>query len=482
MKLSSNLRKGLTSAMTILLFTAIAFNVTPLAHASDGLRGVFVSKIFKLLKARQYDKAIVKCKKLRKMRLYRDYSWFLEGIAFYLKKDYPAAIARFTNAIDLNNNRGDAYYFRASCCLNLNRVAEALDNINRAIDIRKTPVFLSKLNKTLGFSPSKAGAKSDMFWLRSRIFYAQKQLATALKDINTSIAISPRPFWLYFFQRAQIYFNQKKYKLAYQDFHKTVELNPKVVNAWNTMGVIAFYMGNYKLDENLSGKVLELDPENVTGLINLSLAYWLKGNHKKGLDLMQKVIRKQINPTACFHLAYFYHVEGKQDMALENYKKAVELNSDILKIREDYLNRPPQSSATRKFYQDQFKTAKIYIETGKTPKAIEFENRTAEITFIGLRLRPDPVPVNNPFDIETSFKAEMTGDENTIPVLFGFTISQNNKALFTSKSSTIKADNGKITNWKAHMNPVPVKGIYTINAFLKYKKTVTEKTVTLVIE
>ena len=466
----------------ILLLIIIELNAIPLSHASDGLRGIFVSKIYKQLKTHQYDKAIIKCKKLRKRHLYVDYSYFLEGVAFYLKKDYPAASERFTSAIDLNRKRGDAYYFRSSCYLNLNRITDALNDINHAIGIRETPAILAKVNKTLGFSSSEAGTKADMFLLRSRIFYAQKQLKTALKDINYSISISPHPFWLYFFHRGHIYFNQKEYKLAYRDFHETVKLNPKVINAWNTMGVIAFFMGKYKLDINVCRKALELAPGNLAGLMNLGLAYWLDGNHEKGLNLMKKVVQKQKNPIAYFHLAYFYHVDGKQDMALENYKKAVELNSDILKIRAAYLQKTPQSSPTNKFYREQFKIAKVYIETGKTPKALEFENRTAEITAIELRLIPDPVPVNKPFDIGVSFKVEMTGDETVIPVLFSFTISQNNKVLFRSESSMIEADNGRITHWNAHMNPVPVKGTYTIRGIFRYKKTAAEKTVVLTIE
>lgn len=484
MATSFKIKQNINLTISILLFIIIGFNTIPFVHASDGLRGVFVSKIYKQLKARQYDEAIIQCEKLRKKHLYKDYSYFLEGMAYYFKKDYETASGRFSQSIALSNKRGEAYNYRSSCYLHLNKLSEALNDVNMAINNKKTPALLVKVNKPLGYSSLEAVTRSSMYWLRSRIYYAEKQLDTALNDINKAIAMSPTPFSTSYFHRGNIYFQQKKYKLAYEDFQKTVELNPKAVNAWNNMGVIAFYMGKYELGVKICKKVLELNPKNINGLMNLALAHWLDGDHKKGLGFIKKALSIQTNPIAYYHLAYFYHVNGEQNLALENYKKAMQMNSDILKIRESYLNRPPDNSPTKKFYQEQLKTAPIYIETGKTPKAIKYENRTAEITIIGLSLKPDPVLVNKPFDIEVRFKADMTGDENVIPIpiLFNFTISQNNEVLFESESSTISADNGKTINWNAHMNPVPVKGEYTINGFLRYKKMVVEETITLSIK
>ncbi|MCK5878158.1 MAG: tetratricopeptide repeat protein [Holophagae bacterium] len=477
----SEILKKHISIMTILLIIVGSTSLSDV-QAGNLIKGAFVSGIYKKLKNKDYDNAIKKCRKLRKKHLYKDYSYFLEGMAFYFKKDYITASDRFSQSIALSNKRGEAYFYRSSSYLHLNKPDEALNDVNMAINNKKTPELLAKLNKQLGYSSSEAVTRSSMYWLRSRIYYAQKQLDIALNDINKAITMSPKPFAVSYFHRGNIYFIQNKYKLAYQDFQKTVKLNPKATDAWITIGVIAFYFGNYKVDVNVCKKVLELDPENVSASMNLSLAYWLDGDHEKGLDLMKNVRQLQTDPIACYHLGYYYHVKGDQDLALESFKKANELNSDILKIRESYINRPPKFSPTRKFYQDQLETAKIYIETGKTPKAIEFENKTAEITFTGLSVTPDPVLVDKPFDIEVRFKTVMAGTENEIPILFNFTISQNNEVLFESKSSTINADSGKITHWKAHMNPVPVEGAYTIKGFLRYKKTVAEETITLNIK
>jgi tetratricopeptide (TPR) repeat protein len=215
----------------------------------------------------------------------------------------------------------------------------------------------------------------------------------------------------------------------------------------------------------------------------MAASYWLQGNRTKAFEAMEKVLKEKPHPFDFYHLAYFHHVNGDQDKALANFKKAHELNPDILKVRETFLKRPPASSPTRKFYQDQFKTAKIYIETGKTPKAIAHESRAPTLEITSVTLEPDPVPVNQAFDFHVKFKADIPGSKSKkIATAFYFKIIQNNKTLFTSKSYPIKVNNGKINTRTQHMNPVPAKGVYTIKVFIKYKKLLAEKNITLTIK
>jgi len=105
MATSFKTKQNINLTISILLFIIIGFNTIPFVHASDGIRGIFVSKIYKLLKTRQYGKAIIKCRKLRKKHLYKDYSYFLEGMAFYFKQEYEIASDLFSQSIALNNER-----------------------------------------------------------------------------------------------------------------------------------------------------------------------------------------------------------------------------------------------------------------------------------------------------------------------------------------------------------------------------------------
>ena len=132
---------------------------------------------------------------------------------------------------------------------------------------------------------------------------------------------------------------------------------------------------------------------------------------------------------------------------------------------------------------DLFKTAKKYIEAGKTPLATTKENRAPTLKITSLKLEPDPVPVNTPFDIKIKFKIDLPGAKNNkLPTNFYFKIYKNKKKLFTSKDISFDSFNGKIKSWKQHMEPVRKAGVYKIITFVKYKELFDKKSITLTIE
>lgn len=107
-------------------------------------------------------------------------------------------------------------------------------------------------------------------------------------------------------------------------------------------------------------------------------------------------------------------------------------------------------------------------------------DRTLEIT--DLRLNPSSVVVNQPFEFQVAFKATDSG-----PVGYGmeatlfFRILEDSKTLFTSVAYPIETTSGKVTTWVTRMNPVSVKGRYTISAQLNYKELNARRSIELVI-
>jgi len=477
-----NISNAMTKLMSIVfLLTLIFGNFSPL-HASGKMKKTFTSGIYKKLKNNQYDKAIKKCKRMQKMHVYRDEAYFLEGLAYYFKKDYVMAVEIFSKSIELNGNRGDAYFFRGYSNLSLKKPSAALVDINMAMERKNTPALLAYLNKQLGYSPLETVTKASMFWQRYLIYINQKNYESAFKDINQAINISPVAYPNWYKARGNIYFLQNKFTLALKDFQKTIQINPKDSTVWREIGLINFYFGDYKIYITSCKKVLQINPKDMTIAGNLSLGYWMNGDHQMAINLMKKVIKKHPDAMQQYHLAYFYHAIGKQDLALENFKNAQKLTPNILELRKKYLNIPPKNSPTKKFYEEEYNIAKSYIETGKTPNAIAYANRIPEITIEEIRISPNPVLVNQPFEIDVNFNVDMPGNDEEVSILFNFKITQNNQVLFESEPNAIKANNRKPTHWNIHMNPVPVKGIYTLKGFLKYKQIVAIKSITLTIK
>jgi len=439
--------------------------------------------IYTALKNRQYDNAVTLCEKLRKTHPDDNSVFLLEGYAYRLKKDYSSSIDRLSRIIVSDKTRGDAYYFRAESYYGLKKSKKVLDDLSKALDNSQTPAQMILFFKGLGYkNVTIATTKRVIYELKSLAYRQLGELEPALDSLNRAIEYEPSYSPLYGI-RGQIYLHQQKDNLAYQEFEKVIEINPKDPVAWNHMGLVNFFRGDYNMATAQYQKAYQLNPKNMTFLSNLASSYWLQGSRIKAFETMEKVLKGKPNLTNFYYLAYFHHLNGDQDKALEYFKKAYELNPDILKIRKTYLNRPPASSPTRKFYQDQFKTAKIYIETGKTPRAIAHENRTPTLEITSVTLEPDPVKVNQAFDFKVRFKADIPGSEgNKIVTAFYFKVIQNNKTLFPSKSYSINVNNGKINTRTQHMNPVPVKGVYTIKVFVKYKNLLAEKSITLTIK
>jgi len=442
-----------------------------------------LSPIYKALYDHNYPDVINQAERL-KARYPNDHTlYYLQGFAYFKthktnNNNEALALQCFSKAIALNRNKGDVYLFRGMMYNSAGRYKEALDDLNRAISDKNTPVQLGELDKLRGYKPATKFHHTRMYYLRSVINKGLGIDKAAMDDINQAIALSPVPNPFHFTTRGDINFLTFQFALAYNDYQKAVTIDPKMLKTWGPMGQSALNLGNYTEAIANFKKSLEVDPEYYGIAIDLGLAYALNEEYDKALERIGQGLRENPDMGGLYNIAYFYHLNGNQVQALKFFKKAQELHPNLLLLGAFYADNTPASS----FRQEQLKTAKFYLKTGKTPAATASENRKPSLKITGLTLQPDPVKVNTAFDIVIDFKADIPGSKQQIPILFYFTISQNDKILFKSNSNTINSDNSKVSNWIQHMNPVPAKGVYTIKTFVKYKKLLTEKSITLTIK
>jgi tetratricopeptide (TPR) repeat protein len=74
--------------------------------------------------------------------------------------------------------------------------------------------------------------------------YFQKKYDEAIDRINKAIEIDPQEAYAYSL-RGSIYFSAKKYQQAFQDSRKAIELNPNASDALFLSGQIHYHLGNY---------------------------------------------------------------------------------------------------------------------------------------------------------------------------------------------------------------------------------------------
>ncbi len=432
------------------------------ARAGDGMKAFYTSPVYKSLREGEYDKALSRCAKLKKLKLSQDYVSFLEGLAYYLKEDFEQAIRSFTDAIWRNDKRGDALYLRARCQMKMEKYVAALLDLNKAIAIPDTVSQVALYNEKMGFSGVESYAKASLYWNRAEVCFFKGDYQPALQDVNKAIQVRPQPFDRHYLLKGYILMELNQWKLAADSFEKAHEINDKSAEALRMMSVVAFFTGQYEKDLEINRKVLALDPDNSGARTSQALDHWLLGNREKALSLLMAG-SDEPGPNRNFHLGYFHHAMGNQREALSYFQKAHQAEPDILAIRSGTVERTPESSPTRAFYQEELAVATVYIETGKTPTAVEVESRPAGLVLHTLDTTPGTVSVGQAFRINLSFEADVPTEDKIVDVDFSFAISRDGKVLFTSKTIKIPADNRQKTRYQARMNPVPLAGTYVIN-------------------
>jgi len=441
----------------------------------------YTASVYESLRAGENDEAVAQCVELREIRPNDPVIYIAEGYAYQLKREYPAAISRYTSAIATGAAGGGAYLLRAESYWQLDEYEKALEDLSQIIDSEKAPVQIAQFyNDVFGVN-----TYGKAFALR-KVFNTQALAYSALGETNLAIASGSKAIEYdsgnatLYENRGTYFFATQQYGAAYNDFEKTIALESDRSKAWKSTGVINLILGNYNKAVIQFQKAHELDPDNVDTLSTYSLAYWLQGNQVKAFELMGKVLRGEPDSSTYYHLAYFNHLSGHQEKALEYYKNASELDNDILKNRASIVSYTPASSPTREFYEDELANATIYIETGKTPKTIAHASRAPQFEITGITFDPNPVPLNKPFDFNVRFDVDVPGSsDDNIPTSLSFQILRGGKTLLTSESYTINADNGGSKKWTLHMNPVRKKGTYTIRVTIEYKNLVNEKAVEL---
>ncbi|MDA3916911.1 MAG: hypothetical protein PF690_08060 [Deltaproteobacteria bacterium] len=445
----------------------------------------YLLPIYSALQNKQYNSAINQAEKLRTIHPGDEDIFYLQGIAYFEKTEFSKALHYFEKTTSMNSNRGDAFFYKAMVLTKLNKPKIALDAINTAINNKNAALQLVK-QEQLRFKGTwtVGGRRAALFFMRAVINKSLGHLNNALSDINTAISLSPYQSSSHFETRGDINFLKTEYSLAYTDFKKAVELDPEKGKVWLVMGAIDLYRGSYDRAITNFNKAVKINPERYNGaLANSAIALWIKGEKNSALEALGGAIKKKPNAHMYYHLAYFHHLMGNRAQALANFQKAEQLKSNILKLRSQFLKRPPKASPTYTFYQQEYKTAQLYLKEGNPVAAGNDINRSPSLKITDLNYEPIPLPVNTAFGVICRFKPDIPKmGNNIIPVTFYFKVYRGSKVVFTSKHYTVNARNNKVAKWVQHMNPFSKKRAYIFKAFVKYKNISDNKSITLTIK
>jgi tetratricopeptide (TPR) repeat protein len=209
---------------------------------------------------------------------------------------------------DINKNDAGGYLKRATDKMDLGFFREALPDIDKSIGI----------DSTIGYSYFLKGV-INLKYDSSALALAAFKKAIALKDDN--------PYC--FLYSAQIYGNMGKFHESDSLYNRALKINDKLYEGYFGLGNLNVMNGNFRVAEKNYKKAIDLKPEIPYAYINMALI-----NIYENMDINKclKYLQKALEADPTISPAYFLkgHLElmqGKKTAALQDWSKAVELDS-----------------------------------------------------------------------------------------------------------------------------------------------------------
>lgn len=160
-------------------------------------------------------------------------------------------------------------------------------------------------------------------------FYAENNFTGALLEFTEAEKLTPKdPVLLH--DLGLVFFRKGRHDLAEQKYLKALELRPAFSEARNNLGVNYLEMQRWE-DAIVQFKLVQDDifyqgQENA--VINLGLAHLGKGDYGQALAVLRAAVgRNPSDPRTRLHLGRVYFALDKTELAVEEYRKALELNA-----------------------------------------------------------------------------------------------------------------------------------------------------------
>lgn len=222
---------------------------------------------------------------------------------------------------DISDNDQAGFLRRASSKLDRSLLSEALQDVNKAIDIDST--------------------YGESYSLKGYILFKSDSLKSSLYNFKKAIRLKDNNIYNYFYC-AEIYSMVGNYNEAESFYKKTIKLDKKFPGAY--FGLANLQRTKYFYPtietEDLYKKVIELNPSFSLAYLNIGLMH-ISSNQNKALKYFNKTI--EIDST----FAHAYYVRGYLERALnhisethKDWNKAIELDpkNNTYLISRAFLN------------------------------------------------------------------------------------------------------------------------------------------------
>ncbi|MEM9925926.1 MAG: tetratricopeptide repeat protein [Cyanobacteria bacterium P01_D01_bin.50] len=257
-----------------------------------------------------------------------DRVYIQQGDECFAKQLYDAAIANYSEALQIYDGDANTYYKRGNVFYCLKDYQKAIADYTQAIDINA--------------NFAKAYLKSGLARYNLADYYGAIEDYTQVIRINSYDAIA-------FKNRGDVRSFLGDSQGAIEDYTQAKKINPHVLELQEL--IQNNHSHNYKIDDNNGNsqdenykraievftQVIEINPEDAVGYKGRGNARCDLGDYRRAIEDFTKAI--QINPNdgdAYFHRGNAFYQSGDKPEAIEDYTQAIKLNSNDA---DAYINR-----------------------------------------------------------------------------------------------------------------------------------------------
>lgn len=264
-----------------------------------------------------------------------------EGHTSYNDKNYTKAIALYTQAMQVNPNYDEAYYWRASAKYALSQYKEAIPDYDKAIELNPNNAeayyyraltnynlaaykeTLPDFDKALELNPDVA----SMYRWRGEAKYKLELYEEAIIDYSKSLELNKNEGYSYA-GRANCYYMLEKYKEARIDYTKAIELSPKDEFTYKYWRGICNYNVEYTqeaLDDFYS--YLKKDPNDSYILLMTAHSLFVLKEYQQATEYYSKTIAVKSDYTEAYYWrGNAYLLLGRKSEAMRDVNKAISLD------------------------------------------------------------------------------------------------------------------------------------------------------------
>jgi tetratricopeptide (TPR) repeat protein len=235
-------------------------------------------------------------------------------------ENYAEAIEDFDCADTFAPTSAEIYHLRGTAYYHKGLYEQALEDANRAIDLRLRPLELGFLNRgIIYFQLSKKAGLEDQ---------SAENFDKALQDFAFALELDPKNHNIYQW-RATAYIQLKQFDKAIVDWTKALELEPENTLIYYQRGWVHAVSNQYQAALNDFETAIHLGMNTAEVYRSVGQMYSRLGDNIRSIRYYDLAIRRDHDFIFAYaERGHSYFVLGNYLRAIENYDRTIELGAN----------------------------------------------------------------------------------------------------------------------------------------------------------